>query len=138
MKYLQPVFTWIYKNIQDNKTLGRYTFVGIFILAITIILPRNQTFEYYYEVGVPWQAPNLYAPFDFTIVKDNKSIEIEKDTALQNVYEIFLEKPGIIQENKFKIERDYQQIKKILMEWKSLPTASNWAELVSENQLPSE
>jgi len=137
-KYLQQIYDWIFKNIQTNRTLGRYTFVGIFILATTIILPRNHIREFYYEVGIPWQSPNLYAPFDFSIVKSNKTIEIEKDTALQNVYEIFLEKHGILQENKFKIERDFFLIKKILNEWKTFPTESNWAELITENQLPTE
>lgn len=138
MHYLLRFFSWISQNIQENKTLGRYTFVGIFIIVTTIILPRNQITEYYYEVGVPWQAPNLYAPFDFTIVKTSSQLQMEKDTTLQNVYEIFLEKPGILQENKFKIERDFQIIKKIIQDWKSLPTESNWNELIAEYQLPTE
>ncbi len=138
MKYLQQLFAWIYGNIQSNKTLGRYTFVGLFIIATTIILPRNQITEYYYEIGIPWQAPNLYAPFDFTIIKNNSQLQIEKDTALQNVYEIFLEKHGVLHENKFKIERDFQIIKKLINDWKILPTESNWNELITENQLPTE
>ncbi len=138
MKYLQQIFKRLYGNIQVSKTLGRFTFVGIFIIATTLILPRNQVFEFYYEVGVPWQAPNLYAPFDFNITKTNKALEEEKDTALQNVYEIFLEKQSILQENKYKIERDYQIIKKILSKWKDLPTENYWTELINENQMPAE
>ncbi len=138
MKYLQQIFKRLYGNIQVSKTLGRFTFVGIFIIATTLILPRNQVHEFYYEVGVPWQAPNLYAPFDFNITKTNKALEEEKDTALQNVYEIFLEKQSILQENKYKIERDYQIIKKILSKWKDLPTENYWTELINENQMPAE
>lgn len=138
MKYLQQFFEWVYDNVQENKTLGRYTFVLIFIVATTIILPRNQITEYYYEVGIPWQAPNLYAPFDFTIIKNQQQLQNEKDTALQNVYEIFLERPNILSENKLKIDRDFEAIKKLMNEWKSLPTESHWNELITENQLPTE
>lgn len=138
MKYLQQFFEWVYGNVQENKTLGRYTFVLIFIVATTIILPRNQITEYYYEVGIPWQAPNLYAPFDFTIIKNQQQLQNEKDTALQNVYEIFLERPNILAENKLKIDRDFEAIKKLINEWKSLPTEPHWNELITENQLPTE
>ncbi|GIV44623.1 MAG: hypothetical protein KatS3mg035_1746 [Bacteroidia bacterium] len=138
MKYLQQFFLWIYGNIQANKTLGRYTFVGIFIFATAIILPRNSVTEYYYEVGLPWQSPNLYAPFDFTIIKNNTQVQAEKDTAIQNVYEIFLEKHGILQESKFQIERDLYLIKQLIKDWQNLPTESNWNELITENQLHTE
>jgi hypothetical protein len=138
MKYLQKFFEWLTNNIQANKALGRYTLVGTFIISITIILPRNQITEYYYEVGMPWQAPNLYAPFDFSIIKSDKDLEIEKDTALQNVYEIFLENPAIIQEQQFKMEQDFLVIKKILKENSKISNESQWANLVNENKLPSE
>jgi putative nucleotidyltransferase with HDIG domain len=53
----------------------------LFILSTVLIiylLPKGGQFKYNFQKGKPWQYENLYAPFSFTIKKNNKEIEEEK------------------------------------------------------------
>ncbi|WP_115461899.1 HD family phosphohydrolase [Winogradskyella aurantiaca] len=48
-------------------------------LVIVYIFPKTGKFRYSFEKGKPWQSENLYAPFDFAIVKSPS--EIQEETA---------------------------------------------------------
>lgn len=53
----------------------------LFILSTVLIiylLPKGGQFKYNFQKGKPWQYENLYAPFSFTIKKNNEEIEEEK------------------------------------------------------------
>jgi len=55
--------------------------IFLFILSTVLIiylLPKGGQFKYNFQKGKPWQYENLYAPFSFTIKKNNKEIEEEK------------------------------------------------------------
>jgi putative nucleotidyltransferase with HDIG domain len=47
-------------------------------VLIIYLLPKGGQFKYNFQKGKPWQYENLYAPFSFTIKKNNKEIEEEK------------------------------------------------------------
>ncbi len=58
----------------------------IFILTTVLMVylfPKKGKFKYQFSVGKPWQYENLYAPFDFGILKSEDDISKEKE-ALQN------------------------------------------------------
>ena len=48
-------------------------------LVIVYIFPKTGKFRYSFEKGKPWQSENLYAPFDFAIVKS--AAEIQEETS---------------------------------------------------------
>ena len=55
--------------------------IFLFILSTVLIiylLPKGGQFKYNFQKGKPWQYENLYAPFSFTIKKNNEEIEEEK------------------------------------------------------------
>ena len=77
-----------------NKLYKNYNFIyKIILLSISIylivsIFPKTGKFKYSFENGKPWQSENLYAPFDFAILKTdedyNNEINLIKDNT--NVY----------------------------------------------------
>ena len=46
--------------------------IGSIVLVI-YMLPKGGQFKYQFQKGKPWQYENLYAPFNFTIKKDNNA-----------------------------------------------------------------
>jgi len=41
------------------------------------MFPKSGKFKYSFENGKPWQSENLYAPFNFAVLKN--SIDLEKE-----------------------------------------------------------
>ncbi|MAO11570.1 MAG: phosphohydrolase [Flavobacteriaceae bacterium] len=64
----------------------------LFILStflVIYLLPKGGQFKYNFQKGKPWQYENLYAPFSFTIKKDSKTLEEEKETIRENATPYF-------------------------------------------------
>ncbi len=51
--------------------------IGLTVLVLFFILPRNQQFRYEYREGSPWLYENLIAPIDFPIRKNADQIKAE-------------------------------------------------------------
>ncbi len=59
----------------------------LFILTsvlIVYLMPKGGKFKYEITKGKPWQYENLYAPFDFAILKTDDEIVKEKDQIIDN------------------------------------------------------
>ena len=65
----------------------RYIIYSIsFVLAIItvyLLLPKNDDYERYFEVGKPWAYDELMAPKDFAIYKSDKELAEERSEALK-------------------------------------------------------
>ena len=77
------------KNIINNfyKNQALFYKICLFILTAVVIvylLPKSGKFKYEITKGKPWQYENLYAPFDFAILKTNDEIVKEKDQIISN------------------------------------------------------
>ena len=63
----------------------------LFVLStglIMYLLPKGGQFKYNFQKGKPWQYENLYAPFDFAILKTDEDVsnEIEEIEANKKLY----------------------------------------------------
>ncbi len=61
--------------------------VILFILAIVIVVwvsPKESIFRFEFQLGVPWKHSDLFAPFDFAIIKTEKQLNEEKEQILSN------------------------------------------------------
>ncbi|MGS2760870.1 HD family phosphohydrolase [Sinomicrobium sp. M5D2P9] len=66
-------------NIYRNQSLIYKSFLLICATALVVYLfPKAGKFKYEFQKGKPWQYENLYAPFDFPILKTEKEVEKEK------------------------------------------------------------
>lgn len=73
---MKPFVNYLYKN--------QALFYKIFLFLLTTFLivylfPKGGKFKYEIPKGKPWQYDNLYAPFDFAILKTPEEIEAEKE-----------------------------------------------------------
>jgi len=70
-----------------NKLYKNYNFIyKIILLSVSVYLivsmfPKSGKFKYSFENGKPWQSENLYAPFNFAILKN----PIDLDNELKQV-----------------------------------------------------
>jgi len=68
-----------FENIFKYNTLAyRVIVLIVTISAITYWLPKGGQFNYEYQQGKPWLFEDLFAPFDFAIVKSAEEIKAEK------------------------------------------------------------
>ena len=65
------------------------------IVLVIYMLPKGGQFKYQFQKGKPWQYENLYAPFNFTIKKDNKALEQEQEAIKRNAVPFFDLDPDI-------------------------------------------
>lgn len=66
--------------------------IFIFIVATVLMVymfPKKGKFKYQFSEGKPWQYENLYAPFDFGILKSDEAIQKEKEILRSNAIPYF-------------------------------------------------
>lgn len=82
------------------------------IVLVIYMLPKGGQFKYQFQKGKPWQYENLYAPFNFTIKKDNKALEQEQEAIKRNAVPFFDLDPDIpltaLQEFSVLLDLSYQ------------------------------
>jgi len=82
------------------------------ILLVIYMLPKGGQFKYQFQKGKPWQYENLYAPFNFTIKKDNKTLDQERESIKRNAVPFFDLDPDIpltaLQEFSVLLDLSYQ------------------------------
>ena len=66
--------------------------IALFILTIILIvwvLPKEGKFKYEFSKGKPWLHDDLYAPFDFAIIKYDDELAQERERALMSLKPYF-------------------------------------------------
>lgn len=72
-------------SIYKNQAVIYKVFLYLLTTAIIVYLfPKGSKFKYEYSKGQPWQYENLYAPFDFAILKSDEEIAEEKQEIRNN------------------------------------------------------
>lgn len=75
---------FINKFYKNQALFYKISLFIITAMAIVYLLPKSGKFKYDITKGKPWQYENLYAPFDFAILKTNDEIVKEKDQIISN------------------------------------------------------
>ena len=72
--------------ISKRIRFGVYV-VGILlaIVATYFLLPKDDDFSHYFEMGKPWTYDELMAPKDFAVYKSDDQLEMERSLALRNL-----------------------------------------------------
>ncbi|TRO66555.1 HD family phosphohydrolase [Christiangramia sabulilitoris] len=79
--------------------------VFLFVLTsvlIVYLLPKGGKFKYDIPKGKPWQYENLYAPFDFAILKTDEEIAAERQDITRThipYYNFNTEKPEVVKKD---------------------------------------
>lgn len=72
-------------SLYKNQDLFYKVFLFLISTFIIVYLfPKGSQFKYDIPKGKPWQYENLYAPFDFAILKTPEELAIEKEELAEN------------------------------------------------------
>ncbi len=89
--------------------------VFIFVLATVLMVymfPKKGKFKYQFTKGKPWQYENLYAPFDFGILKSQEDIESEKEGLRTNAIPYFEVDKNVSKSVRDKLDEAYVRVLK--------------------------
>ena len=75
---------FIYLSNQHNL-IYKVSLLVLTVAVIAAILPRKEISRYDYQKGRTWTGDDLYAPFDFSILKDQDSLDLERREAVAEV-----------------------------------------------------
>ncbi|HLU80451.1 MAG TPA: HDIG domain-containing protein [Flavobacteriaceae bacterium] len=77
---------------------------------IVYLFPRGSQFKYNFAKGKPWQYENLYAPFDFAILKTEEEIEEEKNRIIEEHIPFYNYNPQIAETAKASLENEIEKV----------------------------
>ena len=93
------------------KGLLRYLLVGAVVAFISFLFPNNVKFKYEFETRQSWRYDDLYAPFDFAILKTSQELEEEQTALDANFTPYFSEDPQVVKQAKGNFEASFNQLK---------------------------
>ncbi|WP_394347365.1 HD family phosphohydrolase [Pedobacter cryophilus] len=67
----------------------KYILMGLSILIITVILPKQPRFKYEFEKGHVWLHEDLVSPYNFSIRKNPEEIKSDKESILKFVLPVY-------------------------------------------------
>ena len=100
------------KIYQNHALIYKVVLFIITTVTIVYLFPKGGQFKYNIQKGKPWQYENLYAPFDFAILKSENEIAIEKQEIETNKQLYFIEKINVFD----KVKDIYQRQVQIVLE----------------------
>lgn len=102
-------------NFINNFYKHQALFYKVFLFLLTSILivyllPKGGKFKYEVTRGKPWQYENLYAPFDFAILKTDDEIVKEKDQIISNHISYYNYNEKVVENVKTKAEEEISEV----------------------------
>lgn len=94
------------------KGLLRYLMMGAVVAFISFLFPNNVKFKYEFEPKQSWRYDDLYAPFDFAILKTPEELQKEQAELDANFTPYFSEDPAVAKEAKSNFDTSFNQLKK--------------------------
>ena len=79
------------------------------VIAITAMLPKQRQFKYELQKGKAWQYEDLYAPFDFVVLKTNAEIKEERDNIYKNAKPYFSVISSVYPEQKIRFGQEFDR-----------------------------
>lgn len=76
----------LYRKYSSNL---KFIMMGICVIIITLVLPKQARFRYEYEKGKVWMQKDLISPYSFAIKKTNAEINKDKKDILKSVLPVY-------------------------------------------------
>lgn len=98
-------------NLYKNQALFYKVFLFIITAVIIVyLLPKGGKFKYEITKGKPWQYENLYAPFDFAILKTDDEIVKERDQIIANNIPYYTFDQQVVEQVGQKVEQEINEV----------------------------
>ncbi|MCU0370368.1 MAG: hypothetical protein MUC31_03045, partial [Bacteroidales bacterium] len=101
-------------GITKNKSISKDLYLKIMMFIATVILlvmvlPKEGKFRYEFTKGKPWLHDDLYAPFDFAIIKYEDELKAEQENVLANLKPFFIFDTSVSRSQKVLFELDFEK-----------------------------
>ena len=83
------------KIYQNHALIYKVVLFIVTTIAIVYLFPKGGQFKYNIQKGKPWQYENLFAPFDFAILKSDEVIKKETQEIEENSRLFFIEDESV-------------------------------------------
>ncbi|WP_324718942.1 HD family phosphohydrolase [Salinimicrobium sp. HB62] len=98
-------------SLYKNQDLFYKVFLFLLTTFIIVYLfPKGGKFKYEIPKGKPWQYENLYAPFDFAILKTPEELAAEKEEINKTHVPYYDYNPEVVQDVEAALEEQYVSI----------------------------
>lgn len=104
---MERFINFLYKN---QALFYRIFLFLLTTLIIVYVYPKGGKFKYEIPRGKPWQYENLYAPFDFAILKSPEEIAAEKERINENHIPYYEYDESIADSVKRELQRQFVNI----------------------------
>lgn len=78
---MKKILQFLYKN---QANIYKIFLVLLTVFLIVYFFPKGYKFKYDIDKNTPWPYENLYAPFDYSILKSDEELKNERDEIIQN------------------------------------------------------
>lgn len=75
----------------------KFVMMGVCVIVVTLVLPKQARFKYEYEKGKIWNQKDLVSPYSFAIKKTNSEITKDKEEISKSVQPVYLNNTEIVQ-----------------------------------------
>ena len=103
---------FINKIYQNNSLIYKVILFLVTTITIIYLFPKGGQFKYNIQKGKPWQYENLYAPFDFAILKSEEEVSNESQEIEANKQLFFTERDDVVE----KVKENYTRQIPIILE----------------------
>ncbi|MCF6297909.1 MAG: HDIG domain-containing protein [Flavobacteriaceae bacterium] len=96
---------FINKLYQNHALIYKVVLFLVTTITIIYLFPKGGQFKYNIQKGKPWQYENLYAPFNFAILKSDQEINSESQEIEANKQLFFIEVDKVVE----KVKKSYDK-----------------------------
>ncbi len=86
----------------------KYILMGLSVLIITLILPKQARFKYEFEKGNVWMHDDLVSPYNFPIKKTADEIKKDKESILKSVLPVYELDENVLQNQLDQYQADFE------------------------------
>lgn len=101
---MKSLLQFFYKNQANIYKIVLVTFT---VFLIVYFFPKGYKFKYDIDKNTPWQYENLYAKFDFSILKSEENLKSERKQIKKNHSPYYDYDVSIYQSNREELLRDF-------------------------------
>ena len=83
---------------QNHSLIYKILLFVAITVAVVYLFPKGGQFKYNIQKGKPWPYENLYAPFDFAILKSDEDLAKEREEIEANKQLFFTVRDGVIEQ----------------------------------------
>jgi cyclic-di-AMP phosphodiesterase PgpH len=95
-------------NTKKDLVLKIFLFAATVILLV-LVLPKEGRFRYEFSKGKPWLHDDLYAPFDFAIIKYDEELKAEQEQVLSLLKTLFKLDTSVISRQEALFESEFNE-----------------------------